>query len=151
MCPSIRRWALRIKSASNVGRIGHFGRNPGEVYSGIAAYRKTFDLPDGHRVGGDSPLFLHLGDVQVMARVRVNGIDCGTVWTAPWRVEISRSVKTTGNVLEIEVANLWPNRMIGDAASPDKQYAHSTFRPYKAAIRSCHRVARACSMEKVQD
>ena len=67
-----------------------------------------------------------------MARVRVNGTDCGVVWTAPWRVDISRAVKGTANTLEIEVANLWPNRMIGDAATPDRKFTQTTYRPYKA-------------------
>ncbi|MBN1443599.1 MAG: hypothetical protein JXA90_12890 [Planctomycetes bacterium] len=100
-------------------------------YSGIAVYRKTFDLP---RASGDRPsrLSIDLGEVQVMARVRLNGADCGVAWTAPWRVDITGAARSAGNRLEIEVANLWPNRMIGDAASPEKAYTRTTYRPYRA-------------------
>jgi hypothetical protein len=47
-------------------------------------------------------------------------------------VDISRAVRATGNTLEIEVANLWPNRMIGDAKFPARTYARTTYRPFKA-------------------
>jgi hypothetical protein len=100
-------------------------------FSGIAVYRKTFDLPPAI-CDSKAPIYLDLGSVNAMARVRVNGTDCGVVWTAPWRVDISRAAKASGNALEIEVANLWPNRMIGDAKFPDKPYAKTTYHPYKA-------------------
>jgi hypothetical protein len=48
-------------------------------------------------------------------------------------VDISGAVRGVGNALEIEVANLWPNRMIGDARSPDKTYTQTTYRPYNAS------------------
>ena len=102
-------------------------------YSGIATYRQTFDLPPAATVRLNSPLYLDLGRVEVMARVRVNGKDCGVAWTAPWRVDITDAVQATGNRLEIEVANLWPNRMIGDAVSPAKTYSKTTYRPFKAS------------------
>ena len=101
-------------------------------YSGMATYRTTFDLPAAEFSNRKAALYLDLGAVQVMARVRVNGTDCGVVWTAPWRVDISRAARVAGNTLEIEVANLWPNRMIGDAAAPDRPYTQTTYRPYKA-------------------
>lgn len=102
-------------------------------YSGIATYRKTFDLPGSQAPDPKARIHLDLGTVQVMARVRVNGQDCGVAWTAPWRVDISRAVRATGNTLEIEVANLWPNRMIGDAKFPAKTYTRTTYRPFKAS------------------
>ncbi len=85
-------------------------------YSGEAHYKKTFDLA-GVRKG--QRLYLDLGAVKDMARVRLNGKDLGVVWTAPWRVDITDVVKTRGNQLDITVANRWPNRLIGDERLPD--------------------------------
>ena len=73
-----------------------------------------------------APLFLDLGSGKYIARVKLNGKDLGTVWTAPWRVEMTAAVKSGANELEIEVINLWPNRRIGDASLPEeKRYTHS--------------------------
>lgn len=87
-----------------------------KYYSGIATYRKSFDYP--HKSG--KRIYLDLGTVHDMARVKLNGKDLGVVWCAPWRVDITDVVKATGNVLEIEVANRWPNRILGDQEAPDK-------------------------------
>ncbi|MEL7586219.1 MAG: glycosyl hydrolase [Prolixibacteraceae bacterium] len=83
-------------------------------YSGIAGYSKTFDLIEL----GDE-LYLDLGEVKNIARVRLNGEDLGVVWTAPWQIRITDVAKKKDNILEIEVANLWANRLIGDEALPD--------------------------------
>jgi hypothetical protein len=103
-----------------------------KYYSGMATYRSSFNVDAAAISSAGSRLLLELGKVEVMARVRVNGTDCGVVWTAPWQVDISRAVKPGDNKLEIEVANLWPNRMIGDAAFPDQKFTQTTYRPYKA-------------------
>ena len=91
-----------------------------KYYSGIAVYRKTFDFPSP---ATRSPaLALDLGEVKNLARVKLNGRDLGIVWTAPWQVEIPQGlIKEKGNALEIEVANLWPNRLMGDAILPPDQ------------------------------
>jgi hypothetical protein len=101
-------------------------------YSGIATYRKVFSLQSSvcsnqnargaspqilnteHRSLNTVPLFLDLGALSCIARVRLNGKDLGVVWTAPWRIEITDTVRPEGNQLEIEVANHWLNRIIGD-------------------------------------
>jgi hypothetical protein len=36
-------------------------------------------------------------------------------------VEISGAVKTGKNELEIDIVNLWPNRLIGDAGLPQEK------------------------------
>lgn len=101
-----------------------------KFYSGTAVYHKTFDapsLPAGQR------LFLDLGAVKNLARVRLNGQDQGVAWCAPWRVDITDAVKARDNRLEIAVANLWPNRLIGDQSLPaEKRLTWTTWNPYKA-------------------
>jgi hypothetical protein len=88
-----------------------------KYYSGTATYVKRFDV--GENTG--ERRFLDLGTVKNIAEVRLNGQKLGIVWTAPWRVEITKAVKAKDNLLEIEVVNLWPNRLIGDAQLPPEQ------------------------------
>ena len=90
-----------------------------EYYSGIAVYNKIFDLPKDNYAKEYDELYLDLGEVNNIASVRLNGKDIGIVWTAPWRVDITSTVKQKGNHLEINVANLWPNRLIGDERFTD--------------------------------
>ncbi|WP_316812626.1 glycosyl hydrolase [Pedobacter heparinus] len=87
-----------------------------KYYSGKAVYRKQFDLSAAIVKG--KQLFMDLGVVKNIASIKLNGKDLGTIWTAPWMVDISGAVKASGNQLEIELINLWPNRLIGDAALP---------------------------------
>jgi hypothetical protein len=64
-------------------------------------------------------LYLDLGIVKSIARIILNNKDLGVVWTAPWNVKIPDGLlKTTGNVLTIEVTNVWANRLIGDEQEP---------------------------------
>jgi len=86
-------------------------------YSGAAVYQKRFTLPP--ETPADRPLYLDLGTVRNLARVRLNGRDLGTVWCAPWRVRIDEALKPAGNNLEITVANTWVNRLIGDEQEPE--------------------------------
>ena len=88
-------------------------------YSGIAVYRKKFDLPPGYKKSSHKNLYINLGEVKNLARIKLNGKDLGVVWTAPWRVRMTGIVREKGNMLEIEVANLWANRLIGDEKLPD--------------------------------
>jgi hypothetical protein len=100
-----------------------------KYYSGVATYRKEIELPKG--LFGPGPrgyarkreLWLDLGSVKNFARVRLNGKEIDVLWCSPWKVEISDAAKPGKNLLEIEVANLWPNRLIGDARlSGDAEY-----------------------------
>jgi len=88
-------------------------------FSGIATYRKTFDVPEAGKKA-DKSIYLDLGSVKDICRVYLNGKDLGIVWTAPWRVDITGTVHDTNNELVIEVANGWVNRLIGDQQPGDK-------------------------------
>jgi hypothetical protein len=99
-------------------------------YSGIATYRKFV-------VCDQEPQHISLGDVANLALVKLNGKDLGSVWCPPWRVKIPAGVWKEGeNLLEIEVANLWANRLIGDASLPEsKRLTRTTVNPYKKSER----------------
>lgn len=84
-----------------------------KYYSGTVGYHKTFVLSK-EMVASKAPLLLSLGEVCNMAEVSLNGFDLGTLWTAPWSLNISRAVREGENKLDIRVVNLWPNRLIGD-------------------------------------
>ena len=60
------------------------------------------------------PLLLDLGQVRDVAVVRVNGQQAGTLWKAPYRVDISALVKAGENRLEVDIINQWNNRLVGD-------------------------------------
>ena len=84
----------------------------------MVTYETSFNLPENMDTANAGDLYLDLSKVYNMARVNLNGKDLGVVWTAPWRVNISGAVKNTDNRLVITVANLWVNRLIGDASRP---------------------------------
>ncbi|MFA6449502.1 MAG: glycosyl hydrolase [bacterium] len=94
-------------------------------YSGAATYRTSFD--------GNIGQFVSLGNVANIASLKLNGAELGVVWSSPWRVAIPAGLlRVRDNRLEIVVANLWANRLIGDAALPDEQrLTWTTNRPYK--------------------
>ncbi|HUW60343.1 MAG TPA: glycosyl hydrolase [Candidatus Bathyarchaeia archaeon] len=84
-------------------------------FSGIATWGATFNMPADWFAEGRR-FYIDLGRVEVMARVAVNGKGLGVLWKSPYTVEVTDHVKPGDNTLKIEVANLWINRMIGDAA-----------------------------------
>lgn len=87
-------------------------------FSGSAVYRAEFEqsLPgDGTRA------WIDLGSVHDIARVVVNGVDCGIAWTAPFRVDATPALRDGANTIEVEVATPWRNRLIAEAAEPSGQ------------------------------
>lgn len=86
-----------------------------KYYSGIATYKKAIHVEKLE----NKEYYINLGVVNDIARVRLNGKDIGVVWCAPWRIQITEALKEGENQLEIEVANRWINRLLGDRMKPD--------------------------------
>ena len=100
-----------------------------KYYSGTATYRKSFNL--SFKKGNGERIYLDLGDVKHVSSVRFNNKDLGVLWCTPWRIDITYYVKETGNFVEIDVINLWANRVIGDWKLPKEQRftrTHDVFR-----------------------
>ena len=91
-------------------------------YSGIAVYRTQFTS----KPVNSGAVQLDLGVVHETARVRLNGKDLGVAWFAPWRINVTGALRVGDNCLEIEVANLWVNRLRGDGLLPPEQRRTST-------------------------
>jgi hypothetical protein len=121
-------------------------------YSGIAVYSKKFDLPASGGSIKKSDIYLNLGKVKNLAKVKINGKNLGIVWTSPWEVNISDEIRGKNNHLEIEVANLWINRLIGDESEPwdgiangkwPEWFLNGTSRPSKRYTFTTHRYYKA--------
>ena len=85
-----------------------------KYYSGTAVYHREFELSAAALAKGNA-VELDLGSVGSLAEVSVNGIAAGSAWTAPYTVDIRSRLRPGRNRVEIRVANLWVNRLIGDA------------------------------------
>lgn len=88
-----------------------------KYYSGTARYSTIIHLSKEELK--DKELFINLGTVKDIAKVFVNGTSCGTVWTAPFHARITAALKAGKNLIEVEVANTWINRVIGDEKVPE--------------------------------
>ena len=98
-------------------------------YSGKARYRTNFSMPE---LTFGKSYYLTLGDVKHLASVTLNGKKLGSLWCAPWRIQLPESLLYAGNnTLEITVANLWINRLIGDSAlPPERRFTRTTSNPF---------------------
>lgn len=95
--------------------------NPGiRYFSGIARYEKEFAVARKW-LHNDSRLYLELGRLWSVGEVFLNDHSLGIVWKPPFRVDITEAVKPGSNKLEVEVANTWANRLVGDARLPEDQ------------------------------
>lgn len=97
-----------------------------KYYSGTAVYRNSFNMKhlDRHK-----PVFLTVDSVFNIATVIVNGVDCGTIWTLPYRLNIAKAIKPGVNSIKIKVSNTWANRLIGDLPLPQEKRVTWTTAP----------------------
>ena len=83
-----------------------------KYFSGNMIYTTTFFMDAADT---QSPIYLDLGEVNVMAKIWINDQYVGGIWTYPYRVDISSAIKEGTNNIRIDVVNTWVNRMIGDS------------------------------------
>lgn len=89
-----------------------------KYYSGTAFYNNTFHLD---KLAEDQKITIDLGALTAMAKITINGIYAGGVWTTPYRLDITDLVREGENQLKIEVVNTWVNRIIGDMNLPEDE------------------------------
>ena len=91
-----------------------------KYFSGIATYHKKFNYTIKLAGSKGDRIYLDLGDISKIAEVWLNGKPLGITWTKPYKFDITEAIKNGENVLKIEVANTWSNRIVGDALTGTK-------------------------------
>lgn len=87
-------------------------------FSGTATYVHEFTAPP-QMLGRSRRVDLDLGQVAIMAELKLNGQELGVLWKPPFRVDVTGALKPGKNRLEVKVVNQWANRLIGDEQLPD--------------------------------
>ena len=94
--------------------------NPGvKYYSGIGTYTKTFQFNKGS-LTEDQRIYLDLGNISKVGEVWLNDQALGVTWAKPYRFDVTGIIKDGDNALRVEVANVWSNRLTGDAITGEK-------------------------------
>ena len=101
-----------------------------KYFSGTARYKNQFTIPDA-LIQRKYSLLLDIGDVREVAEIFINGQAQTILWKKPFCVEISASVRPGSNTLEIDVTNLWNNRIVGDLRSDGAHAYTATNIKYK--------------------
>jgi hypothetical protein len=95
--------------------------NPGiKYYSGIGTYKKTFKFQKASAPAKDEKIYLDLGDLAKVGDVWLNGKHLGITWVKPYRFDVTDVIKNGENSLVVEIANVWSNRLTGDANTGEK-------------------------------
>ncbi|HXN49254.1 MAG TPA: glycosyl hydrolase, partial [Bryobacteraceae bacterium] len=107
--------------------------DPGVKYfSGAATYTNTVQAsPEWFRAG--ARLWLDLGDVKNLAVLTVNGKEVGEAWHAPYRLDVTSTLKPGANEIKVMVVNAWVNRLIGDEQPKAAKITFADVKPYKAS------------------
>jgi hypothetical protein len=83
-----------------------------KYFSGTAKYAISFKFPLEKIEQADSVL-LDLGEFESIAEVKLNGKNLGRIWNPGKLIQVNGILKSE-NILEVTVANIYRNRIIGD-------------------------------------
>ena len=89
-----------------------------KAFSGTATYTTTFDIGELNK---GMLITLDLGHVGMIAQVSLNGKPLRTLWTPPYRLDLTEAVSNGSNTLTVEVTSTWFNRLVYDAGQPENQ------------------------------
>jgi (4-O-methyl)-D-glucuronate---lignin esterase len=107
--------------------------DPGiKYFSGTATYTKIIDAPKSWFARRNTRLVLDLGEVDDLAKIKLNGKSLRILWKPPYRIDVTRALHPGKNALEVQVTNLWVNRLIGDHQPHATPVAFTTFNAYAA-------------------
>lgn len=99
-----------------------------KYYSGTAIYSNRFSLE--HKQPGRK-IILTIDSIYNIATVKINGLDCGTIWTPPYQLDISKAVTTGNNEIRLVVTNTWANRLNYDQTVPAEKRLTQTTAPVR--------------------
>lgn len=99
-----------------------------KYFSGTATYNIDVQIDKRFLRRKGARYILSLGMVKNMAMVRVNGKRMPLLWKYPFECDVTEALRKGRNSIEVEVTNLWPNRMIGDEQEPDDIEWYEPFR-----------------------
>jgi hypothetical protein len=110
------RWNLHLDDASiapvTLDELKSWTDIPSaRFFSGRGTYEAEFPL--GSKLPVDVGAVLDLGAVRETAEVWVNESAAGVAWMQPYRLDVSRLLRTGTNRLRIHVTNLLINRVLG--------------------------------------
>jgi hypothetical protein len=100
-----------------------------KYFSGTATYENNFTVSK-EAIDGKKVINLDLGEVYDVAEILINGKSAGVLWTKPYKLNIEEFVKEGENKLEVQVTNLWVNRITGDLELPEGKKFTRTNRPF---------------------
>ncbi|MBQ6533973.1 MAG: hypothetical protein IJI37_02285, partial [Opitutales bacterium] len=76
------------------------GGGAAKNFCGAAAYRTGFYIEDP-----DAEYALEFAEIRDAARIKINGVYIGDIWSVPYKIDIPRGVLKNYNSLEVEVSN----------------------------------------------
>jgi len=88
-----------------------------KAFSGTATYTTTFDAGE---IEQGMRFMLDLGRVSMIAAVSLNGKPIRTLWTSPYRLDLTEAIQSGVNKLKVEVTGTWFNRLVYDAGQPEE-------------------------------
>ena len=89
-----------------------------KAFSGTAEYTAEFEVSQEMDF---TAAFLDLGRVESLAKVEVNGINVGSLWAYPYKVDVTKAIRRCTNKLKVSVTDTWFNRLVYDAGLPEAE------------------------------